>query len=383
MLKPLLSPFLLLCTLALLTSSCDKNEEEEDDKTKEAPPPVVKVEAATVGKVTATLGSTATVEARVRAELMVQVAGVVKEVRVEEGDAVTPGQVLAILDNPALEGEWQRARTEASRRAAEKNRLNPLFQKGFLSQADWDAVVQADETARAAKEQAQRSLAATTLTSPLRGTLTSRGLRVGEAVSPGAPAFSVADLTQLIVEVHLVERELARLHPGLPAHLVSDSLGGEPVPARVERVAPVVDAQTGSVKVTLRVEEGRAGALRPGMLVQAEVETETLPQAVLVPKKAVLYEDGEPYVYVVKEGKARRVPLELGYESGKSLEVRKGIAAGDAVVLVGQGALKDGVAVKLAEGPVPPGAAAPPAPPATPAPTKTGAAAPATPPAKP
>ena len=107
------------------------------------------------------------------------------------------------------------------------------------------------------------------------------------------------------------------------------------------RVSPVVDDQTGTVKVT--VELRAAGTnYRPGAFVRVRIETDTRQQTTLIPKRAVIERDGETFVFVNDGETAHRRPVELGYEDGDAVEVRNGVAVGDNVVVAGQGKLKDG-----------------------------------------
>jgi membrane fusion protein, multidrug efflux system len=158
--------------------------------------------------------------------------------------------------------------------------------------------------------------------------------------------FQVVDLSRLEVEIHLAERYLARIAVGQKARVTSEFselvANGE-----VIRIAPTVDAATGTVKVTVAVQQDGV-VLRPGMFVNVDVVTETREQALLVPKRALVYEDGEPVVYVARDGLATRVPLGPGQEQGDEREVAEGIEEGELVIVMGQTALKDGAAVSIA-----------------------------------
>ncbi|MCK6529115.1 efflux RND transporter periplasmic adaptor subunit [Myxococcota bacterium] len=371
----------LVGALLAAGAACGGSGAEEDAKEDEAPPkPAVRVQPAVLDAVTATLDGTSTVDAAVRADLAVEVAGTVREVRVEEGDRVARGQVLAVLDNPSLAGALRRAEAEIAQRRADEDRLRPLHEKGFVAQAEWDLAVRSREAAELALREAQDAFDAATVRAPIAGTVTARGVRTGENVAPPMVAFALADLDHLVVDVHLPERDLARLSPGMAARLVSETVGGEPVPAEVARLAPVVDPKTGTVKVTLAVAPGAAGPLRPGMLVRASIVSETRESAVLIPKKAVVYDEGRPFAWRAKEGKAERVALDLGFEDRDRVEVRAGIAPGDPIVVVGQAALKAGAEVDVVgpDGePVPKPGKDDPAPPAAGSPggTTEGAAA--------
>ena len=107
--------------------------------------------------------------------------------------------------------------------------------------------------------------------------------------------------------------------------------------------------RNGTFKVTLGVDES-ADLLRPGMFITVNIVTATHGDAVLVPKRAVVYDDGFPHVFVVSDSLATRKRLEIGFEDSENLEVLSGTALGDLIVVVGQNGLKDEAKVRIIEG---------------------------------
>ena len=84
----------------------------------------------------------------------------------------------------------------------------------------------------------------------------------------------------------------------------------------------------------------------PGGFVRVAIQTDVRPDAILVPKRAVIERDGEAFVFLAKNGVARRVPVQLGYEEDGNIEILQGISAGDRVVVAGQGELEDGSEIR-------------------------------------
>ena len=112
------------------------------------------------------------------------------------------------------------------------------------------------------------------------------------------------------------------------------------------RVSPVVDDATGTVKVTVELQP-RNSAFRPGSFVRVVIETDTRTETVLIPKKAVVEEEGSLYVFVSKGEEAERREVDVGYEDGAVVEVLSGVAVGEAVVVAGQGALSNGAKIRI------------------------------------
>jgi membrane fusion protein (multidrug efflux system) len=127
-----------------------------------------------------------------------------------------------------------------------------------------------------------------------------------------------------------------------------DTEESAPVRGRVERISPIVDQSSGTVKVTIALDP--APGFRPGSFVRVDIRADTRTGALLIPKKAVLEEDGQSYVYVVSSDSAKRTKVELGYSSDGLVEIRSGLTTGQKVVVAGQGALKEGSKIKIIQG---------------------------------
>ncbi|MDP6946422.1 MAG: efflux RND transporter periplasmic adaptor subunit, partial [Myxococcota bacterium] len=189
-----------------------------DSKT-EADPRIL-VEAATVerGSVGDHLVTTGTLESEAQADIVPEASGVVTDIRVEEGDTVRRGQLLAIIKNPSLDATADRARIEldAARRASTE--AIALHAQGAVSDRELRDAKAALETAEATFNEATGSRDFLRIESPIDGTVSMRDVRLGE-VAGGARAFQVVDLDRLRVVVQLPERDLGRVSVGQVATL--------------------------------------------------------------------------------------------------------------------------------------------------------------------
>jgi RND family efflux transporter MFP subunit len=114
---------------------------------------------------------------------------------------------------------------------------------------------------------------------------------------------------------------------------------------KVERIAPIVDQATGTVKIT--VELPASQGFRPGAFVRVDIRTDTKPDAVLIPKRALLEEDGRYYVYIAHQESAKRTEVNIGYQTDGMVEILNGVQAGQNIVVAGQGALKENSKIKV------------------------------------
>jgi RND family efflux transporter MFP subunit len=310
--------------------------------------------AAARGAIAGYYASSATLRPRAAATVTARTRGVIERLAVEEGADVEEDQPLAWLED----GE-QRLAAERTLRAAELEgrdfaRAEQLHSQGLLSDEAWELARREATDAQAAAAEAELQLSRTVLRAPFPGRILERHVHVGTTVSDGTAVYDLADLTPLEADVSVPERHVARLAVGQAAWLVADATG-QRVAGRIERIAPDVEATTGTVKVTVSIAE--ADGLRPGSFARVEVVTETRDQALLVPRSALVADGRKWTLFRVDAGRAiaERVEVRLGLEDGERVEIQpvegaeRAVAEGDLVVTSGAAALSDGAPVRLPE----------------------------------
>jgi membrane fusion protein (multidrug efflux system) len=156
----------------------------------------------------------------------------------------------------------------------------------------------------------------------------------------------VEDLDTLILRVNVPERELSKLSVGQPAELAFDAVPGRTFRGEIALISPSIDPATATFGVRIRVTE-TGGLLRPGMFARVAIVYERKPDALQIPRTALLDSEGPPKVFVVKDGKAAERAVKLGLSNGAWIEVTEGLKDGEKVVVVGHGAVKPGAAVRV------------------------------------
>ncbi|MGD9597824.1 MAG: efflux RND transporter periplasmic adaptor subunit [Steroidobacteraceae bacterium] len=306
----------------------------------------VEVANARRGEMLARYTGTATLEAEADADVIARVGGEIERVLVEEGDTVRAGEVLAVLDGRQLRLEAAQARAQFAKTERDYRRQLELHEKGLVSAGAFENLKFDLDNLRATYQLAELQLSYTELRAPFAGTVAARFVRVGQDVSQGTKTFRITDPTPLKASVFVPERELVRLAPGQNAVAQIDALGGRTFPARVTLVSPAIDPATATFKVTLELEDAQ-GVLKPGMFARVGIVFERKPAALQVPRVALIEADGAASVFVVEGGKAVQRPVTTGLADGGNVEVTKGIADGESVVIVGQNGLKSGNAVRV------------------------------------
>jgi membrane fusion protein (multidrug efflux system) len=264
----------------------------------------------------------------------------------EEGQAVRAGQTLVRLDS--ARSELQAAQTAAQMRKLEANysRAKQMADQKLLSANDNDQLRFDLEEARAANRMANLELSYANVEAPISGVIASRSIKTGNFVQINTPIFRIVDTSRLEATLNVPERELVTLKAGLPVLLQVDALPGKTFKGTVDRVSPVVYAGSGTFRVVCAFTGG--SILQPGMFGRIKIDYDQRADALVVPRVALLEDDGDPAVFVVgADNKTKRVPVKLGYMDGSWAEVRDGVKEGQQVVVAGKTALRDGSVVQV------------------------------------
>ncbi len=338
---------LLVVGLTAVQWNCSSNSHSKtkDKKETEAIIPV-EVAQVTVGDISAYFSGTATIEAEEETDVVAKVGGVVKEIFVEEGDYIKEGQALAKLDDEKLLVQVEQAKATLQKLENVYKRNEELFNKSLISADEFQRTKYEYEHQRAAYDLAQLDLNYSSIRSPISGVVAERKIKVGNMVLPNQATFRVTSLDPLLAVLHVPEQQMGKLRAGQPAKLGVDAIKGVEFIGKIKRISPVVDPTTGTVKVTVEMHDP-SRQLKPGMFARLNIIYDVRKNTMLVPKDAIMAEDKESAVFVVKDSLALRQVVETGYVNTTHIEVLSGLAPQDTVVTTGKGSLKDSSKVEL------------------------------------
>lgn len=318
-------------------------------------PVPVEVVALETGEIEEILRFSANLEAERQVQVLARAPGLVRQVMVEEGDQVAAGAVLLQLEQEEQASQLARAENDLANASRELDQQKLLRERGVTS----DQALQVAEYERKRiallRDDAARGLRYTVVRAPIAGTVTMRMVKRGDHVNVQQPLFQITDFDSLVARVYVPEKELAALQPGLRARITAPATGDAQHEGVVERIAPLVDPKSGTVKVTIAVPRPRAApgqaaapgqkafpGMFPGMFVDVALVTERHDSALLLPKRALVYDNDIPYAFkIVGENRVARVRVEPALESRLHVEPASGFAAGDRVVIAGQVGLKE------------------------------------------
>jgi membrane fusion protein, multidrug efflux system len=354
-----LQPLFLAAGLcALLAAGCSRQSANEDAaaplKADVTLTSVVRADISEMLSLNGTAAALPNEDVRVSA----LVPGRIAELSVAEGDRTKVGQVVARLDNHSYHSQLQQA--EAGEQQAKANfenaqlahaRDEDLFQRGIVARKDLEDARTQESVATAALKQAEAALelaklqvARCEIVAPLNGAVAKRFVSVGEQVDGTAaqPIVEIANLQEVEFLGNAPAMYLAKIYPGEPVVVTTESAPGEKFAGHVEAISPAVDPTTGVGLVRIRVPNPN-GVLRMGIYLSAEIAVDTHARALTVPAEAI-YRDrtGQPRVYVVQQDSATAVPIKLGIETKDRIELADGaVKEGDRVILTGGYGLAD------------------------------------------
>ncbi len=325
--------------------------------------PVFPVETMTVRSrpLQVTVHAVGSVTAFEEVSVTARVAGVVEQVRFMEGDSVGAGQVLAVIEPERHRAQFLAAEAALKQAAAMRDEAAQAWQRrAGLAETNPDLVreeeLQAFRTKAAAAEaetmkaKAAHDLAALNLRdasvrTPAAGIVQARLVHTGQYVQPGTAIARLLREDPLLLRFEVAEAEARDLRRDAA---VSFTSGGREYAATILHIAGSANAAR-MVPVVARVEGGTAD-LRPGAFANVRIVTDVNRDAVVIPQIAVRPSAAGLIAFVVEDGKAVRRTVVSGMRTPEGLlEIREGLRPGEQLVLRGADALREGVAVRVAE----------------------------------
>ena len=329
-------------------SSVTEKNKNDKDKADEVDLESVPVEVfeARLGNISQYLLLSATLETEEKVSVFPETGGLVRKLLVDEGDRVEEGDTLLILDDEEKRLNRDETRVTFKEQEAAYQRATELRKQNLISREECDQAKFNLDRARLNFERSELELRRTRVIAPISGYIAERTVNRGDLVNMSSPLYSLVNPTDMIAEVHIPEAELPRISKDKKVRVHSDVYDGVSFQARIKRISPVVNPSSGTFKVTVGIHDQKE-ILKPGMFVSVHIVTDVHNNVVLVPKESVIYENDLPYVFMVSDSVALKIPLRAGYDDNRYIEARDLIQPGDRIVTIGQTSLKDSSRVKI------------------------------------
>lgn len=295
------------------------------------------------------LAVSGTLEAHKTATLNFQVPGKVEQIRVDEGDHVSAGQVLASLDFADYSSQLEIAEAAVMRAQDAYDRFEPLCREGAFAESKFVELKSGLTQALAARDIAHKRLRDTELKSPVSGIVGMKKVEIGQIVSPELPVFVVVKTDTVFARVAVPESEVGKIAIGHPAEVTIPALNDWRFDGKISLIGVVADPRTRSFTVKVRLANPEYH-LRPGMIVQTVLSTHQSMTRLTVPVEAIVRDaDDLSYVFTIGPGqrRARRQRVDPGGLLQSEVEISSGLRPGDLVVVGGQHKLDDGDLVTI------------------------------------
>ncbi|WP_299495010.1 efflux RND transporter periplasmic adaptor subunit [uncultured Shewanella sp.] len=334
----------VLMLMALFGISACNNTESTEAETEYAVP--VKTDIAKQGDVSSFYNTTAILEAPEEARVVTRLTGLITQLTVEEGDSVTQGQIMAIIDAKRQEFDLAHLQAEAQIIEQELQRLKQIKNKQFVSADSLAKLEYKLLSARAKQDLAQLQVTESQIRSPINGIVAKRTVKIGNMAQEFDELFYVVNQDKLHAIVHLPEAQLPYLRIGQTAKIYTSHQKDNTLNAQVLLISPIIDTQSGTFKVTLQLPNSNA-QLKAGMFTRVEIRYDTHKNVITVPAQSIIDQDNQYTVYVVNGNKVQKKQVTIGYKQDNTIEIISGIKLGDNIVTHGLHNLKDQSLVEI------------------------------------
>jgi RND family efflux transporter MFP subunit len=310
-----------------------------------------------------------------------RVDGYITKLHVDKGDYVRASQLLVEIDHTDYQHAVNQAKANlsaAKAKVSQQNavvrnakltfdRVQTLIKDQFVSQQDLDTALVNFDAASAAQEslqaqvnqmevalaQAETRLAYSYIRAPFPGYIAERNLDTGAYVSSATAStstmsrgiMSLHDINTVRVLIEVVERDIPLVKVGQKAELRAEAYPDYVFEGTVTRVVQALNRATRTMTVEIDL-SNKDRRLKGGMFARVEVMVGTHQQALQIPIDAVSRLENMQYIYIVQEGKAQRVDIEIGARNGNHVEITKGLTGQEQIIVAGKDLVHDGTPVQ-------------------------------------
>lgn len=289
------------------------------------------------GDITSVISATGTINPVNSVNVSSKITGLIREVRVNENDVVTAGQILVTLDDTRLKSQVNQARARLANAEANYYRILRLAEIGAVSSQQLDAARMDYQVAQASHDDAVSQLEDTVIKAPVDGTVIGKPIPAGQTVSPGISTpmilLTVADMSKMQIEAQIDETDIGSAAVGQKVTFTVDAYPGKTFTGIVSNISQKANIQQNVIYYPVIVDvDSPQGLLRPTMTARISVLAGEQKNVLIVPLAAVKEAKGQRYVVVDEGGKQRNANVTTGLASEDRIEIISGLQEGEAIV---------------------------------------------------
>ena len=286
--------------------------------------------------------------------LYAKVSGYLKWIGPDKGDWVKKDQILAVIDAPEVEEQYQQAIADYRIKKLTYERLLKVWREtpDVIAKQDVDVAEATFEGAKHLMEQRSILHDYTKVRAPYAGILTARFadpgalIQVATASATNAiPLFTVMDIETVRVYTNVPQDDAPLVKSGTPAVVVVKELQNRPFNGTVTRSTLALDPSTRTMLVEIDL-PNPDHALQPGTFAEVTLLLRQQPNALVIPAGAIVTAGSAKSVFIADQGRARQIPIRTGISDGRWIEITGGLEGKEEIVVVGNSSLVEGVALR-------------------------------------
>lgn len=353
---------LILVPLIMLIASCGGNKNEEQQANPEASGeirnvPTVLVANPQAHQFDASLQISGTAKPNQQVKLFAMASGMLHEVNVDIGDFVNQGQTLAVLENPDLIQQKIKAEADMNGKKSIYERLKSVYEKTpqLTTIAEVEKAQTEYESAKATVNALAAQVGYLQIQAPFAGVIVNRYFDKGATIQSGLnnsnamPVFEIQDLQPIRLQIDVPETDAVVIDKNTKADVVFPELPNGKFSATVSRIAYGLDETSKTMKVEIDLPNSDL-KIRPGMYAKVEIKRSGHKDVLSVPNESIGNVKGQSFVYVVNEGKVKKMEVKTGIRDDKFTELLNAdIKPTDKIVVQGKEFCSDGAVVNAKE----------------------------------
>tara|TARA_R110002073_G_scaffold72537_1_gene177101 strand:- start:65505 stop:66569 length:1065 start_codon:yes stop_codon:yes gene_type:complete len=291
------------------------------------------------------LSLSGTLEANEEIDIRSEISGIVESINFKEGAKVSKGQVLFRLNDIELSAQLSKVKTAQQLASENQRRAKLLLENQAISQEEFDVANAGFESAKAESQLIAAQLSKTTLRAPFSGTIGLRSISSGTYVTPTTQIAKLVNTSQLKITFSIPEKYTSQIKVGSKLTFTTSNSNEEHT-ATIYAIEPQVDVTTRTLKMRA-IADNKEGKLFPGTYANITLPLETVNDALMVPTESLIPIQNGKKIFVLKEGNAKEVIVEIGRRTERMVRVLEGLKVGDTILTSGVMSLKNGTLVKV------------------------------------
>ncbi|HVN49315.1 MAG TPA: efflux RND transporter periplasmic adaptor subunit [Bacteroidota bacterium] len=307
--------------------------------------PIVKVEKVARKDLPIRLQLNADVLAIRQATLIAKVGGTLERNLVDMGSFVKTNDILAVIDSTELYQTYQQTQATYIDAKLVYGRTKQLTERQLASQQDIDNAEAAMLVAKANFDAAKTKLSYAMVIAPFAGCISKRFLDPGAVVTPSATSlFTIVALDSVLINVSIPEKDVETIYHVKKASITLDALPGQVFEGAITRFSNALDVSNRTMAVQICI-PNRSHILKPGMFATVTMIEAVHSQVIAVPTNILVKDADGMCVFVVQDGKAKRLPVQTGVEVDSQTEILSGLSGTESIIVTGQQTVRNGASV--------------------------------------